>query len=94
MAKLFVVVVYDVSNDKRRTKLYKELKKFGTAVQFSAFECLVTSKEVEQMEAVIKDVVDCDKDKVRLYSVCNSCYGRVKNIGTGVISSERDTIII
>jgi CRISPR-associated protein Cas2 len=37
--KQFVVVVYDISNDKRRTRLHNALLDYGTPVQYSVFEC-------------------------------------------------------
>jgi CRISPR-associated protein Cas2 len=41
MAKMFVVVAYDISDDPRRTKLHNTLKNFGTPVQYSVFECIL-----------------------------------------------------
>ena len=39
MGKQFIVVVYDISNDKRRVKLHNLLKDYGTPVQYSVLEC-------------------------------------------------------
>ncbi|HIP96765.1 MAG TPA: CRISPR-associated endonuclease Cas2, partial [Anaerolineae bacterium] len=41
---MFVVVAYDISNDRRRTKLHDTLLNFGTPVQYSVFECIVDQK--------------------------------------------------
>lgn len=36
--KQFIVVSYDVVDDRRRTKVMKTLKNFGAHVQYSVFE--------------------------------------------------------
>ena len=40
------VVAYDISDDKRRTKIHKILKGFGQWTEFSLFECFLTKKEI------------------------------------------------
>ncbi|MFM7575972.1 MAG: CRISPR-associated endonuclease Cas2, partial [Microcystaceae cyanobacterium] len=42
---MFVVVSYDISEDKRRTKVHKILKSYGQWMQFSLFECDLTEKD-------------------------------------------------
>lgn len=37
--KTLYVIVYDISNNKRRTKLHTALKNYGSPVQYSVFEC-------------------------------------------------------
>nr|WP_255372204.1 CRISPR-associated endonuclease Cas2 [Chlorobium sp. KB01] len=34
----FILVTYDIENDRRRTKIHKVLEGFGIAVQYSVFE--------------------------------------------------------
>ncbi|MCR4290567.1 MAG: CRISPR-associated endonuclease Cas2, partial [Candidatus Scalindua sp.] len=62
---MFVVVVYDISNNKRRTKLFKALKNFGTPIQFSAFECILNEKNLLEMQEIISKITERGKDKVR-----------------------------
>jgi CRISPR-associated protein Cas2 len=38
---MFIVVSYDISHDRRRARLSRELKNFGTRVQYSVFECVL-----------------------------------------------------
>lgn len=94
MSKLFAVVAYDISDDKRRTKLHKALKRYGKAIQFSAFECLVTSKEFAMMIETIHRLLEKDKDKLRIYTLCDSCYVKIMNLGTGRIAQEQHTIVV
>ena len=36
---MYVVVSYDITNDRRRLKVMKTLEGFGERVQYSVFEC-------------------------------------------------------
>lgn len=91
---MFVVVVYDISNDKRRTKLFKALKNFGTPVQFSAFECLLNKKDFNDMQEVVRKITKRKKDKVRIYTLCGSCQDAIKEIGTRQIQKKRKVIVV
>ena len=43
------VIAYDISNDRRRTKVHKVLSGFGQWTQFSLFECHLTAKQNLQL---------------------------------------------
>ena len=91
---MFVIVVYDISDNKRRTKMFKVMKNFGTPIQFSAFECILKEQDFREVHEVIRAIIDPQKDKVRMYILCNSCRGGIKNMGTGKITKERNVIIV
>src|SRR5574341_137357 len=66
--KNFVVVAYDISDDKRRTALHKKLKAFGLAVQYSVFECLLNRDQIQQMKKTIQESIKTKAgDRVRYY---------------------------
>ncbi len=74
--------------------MHKALNMYGTAIQFSAFECLLSSKEFAQMLKTIKELIKKEKDKLRVYTLCNSCYAGIKNLGSGQIEKEREVIVV
>ncbi|MFZ5592042.1 MAG: CRISPR-associated endonuclease Cas2 [Bacillota bacterium] len=79
---MFVVVAYDVQDDKRRNKVHKVLKNYGQWMQFSVFECQKLSKEQflrlrHQLEKHIKPA----EDSIRYYILCEGCAGKVIRIG-------------
>ena len=74
----FILVVYDISNDKRRTKLHNALLDFGTPVQYSVFECLLTEKDVARLKQAVMKVIRPRTDRVRFYSLCASCVAKVE----------------
>jgi len=73
MDKGFYVVVYDISDDRRRTRLHKRLLDYGSPVQYSVFECLVDARGLEQMQQMILRTIKPRQDQVRIYSLCQAC---------------------
>ena len=75
------VVAYDIPDDKRRTQVHKVLKGFGTWTEYSLFECFLTKKELLQMRDKLDKHLNSQKDRVRIYTICNSCLGKVETVG-------------
>lgn len=79
---MFVVVSYDVKDDKRRARIHKELKNFGQWVQYSVFECDLTKEHYLRLRHRLNGLIDEDKgDSIRFYFLCDSCSGRIERIG-------------
>lgn len=78
----FVVVVYDVSDDKKRYRIHKAMKGFGEWVQRSAFECHLKDNQIEAMKAKLKRYIDPKVDMLRIYKISHIprvwTYGRVE----------------
>jgi CRISPR-associated protein Cas2 len=89
-----IVVVYDISNDRRRTRLHKKLKNYGTPVQYSVFECLLTSEEIAQMKAEVRRILKPRLDHVRYYQLCTACRRRIEVTGRHEITTEPKAIVV
>ncbi|HOR19688.1 MAG TPA: CRISPR-associated endonuclease Cas2 [Brevefilum sp.] len=90
----FLVVVYDLSNDRRRTKLHKLLKNFGSPVQYSVFECLLTNEEIIEMKGRVKRLIRPKADHVRYYRLCKMCKSKTEVVGRVEILVEKDVLIV
>ena len=88
MSDQFILVTYDISNDKRRTKLHNTLLNFGTPVQYSVFECLLDKKGEESMRQAVRRVIRPRKDHVRYYYLCANCLARVETTAGHEVLSE------
>jgi CRISPR-associated protein Cas2 len=77
----FYVVAYDISDDRRRTKLHKILSGFGKWTQFSLFECYLTEKEHLTLQARLEELLDEAEDRVRFYVLCEACLKKVETVG-------------
>lgn len=78
LKKTFVVVAYDITDDKRRALLHRRLKRFGLGVQYSVFECLLDPDRMREMkEAIRLAIKPKHSDRVRYYYLCESCRRRI-----------------
>ncbi len=77
---MFVVVSYDISEDKRRTKIHSILKSYGQWVQYSIFECNLTETQYAKLRSRLAKVIKTE-DSVRFYFLCACCQGKVERIG-------------
>ncbi|MGH7598432.1 MAG: CRISPR-associated endonuclease Cas2 [bacterium] len=79
LKKTFVVVAYDIADDKRRALLHRRLKRFGLGVQYSVFECLLDPDRIREMKKIIRMTIKPKHgDRVRYYSLCESCRRRIE----------------
>jgi CRISPR-associated protein Cas2 len=95
MTKQFVLVVYDISNDRRRTKLHNTLLNYGTPVQYSVFECLLDAKELARMKKATARVIKPKVDRVRYYHLCAECVGKTEvTSGVEVLREEPGAVVV
>ena len=71
--KHFYVVVYDISHDRRRARLHNRLQDYGSPVQYSVFECILTAAELTKMKKMIRRTIKEREDQVRIYHLCEGC---------------------
>ena len=89
----YVVVAYDISDDRRRDKIAKELERFGYRVQKSVFECYVSEKEYKAMKRTLKSLMDPD-DKVYFYTLCSVCTGKIERLGKEEFLPSEESITV
>lgn len=91
---MLVLVVYDIPDDRRRTKLSKFLEGYGTRVQLSVFECLITLEEMRQLYERVKKRVNPEFDHVRFYWISSETISRTLIIGGEMPQSPANYYII
>lgn len=77
----WLVVAYDIEDDRRRRRVMKALEGYGVRAQYSVFECEVQPEVVEKLRAQLKTLIDEKADDVRFYLLCESCLGKVRTLG-------------
>ncbi len=93
--KRFYLVVYDISNDRRRTRLHKRLQDYGTPVQYSVFECLVDEEELARMKKMILRTIKPKLDQVRIYHLCDACLKKTWiSMASQEVLHETNSIIV
>jgi CRISPR-associated protein Cas2 len=89
-----IVVVYDIPDDKRRTRLRKTLLRFGTPVQFSVFECDLAPRQLARMEKAVRAVMKPHEDNVRYYQLCRSCAKSAEVFGGQPITERKEVYVV
>lgn len=85
---MFTVVSYDIVEDKRRTKVLKLLKGYGTHVQYSVFECDLDDGQLLRLQAELLDLVDPLLDSVRIYQLDAKAVRRIQILGIGRVTVD------
>ena len=88
------VLVYDIVDDRRRARLHRALKDYGTPVQRSVFEFDMGPKEAGKMMRRVERMISPEEDTVRLYRLCASCTREVHILGEGTLSLDPDFYIV
>ena len=89
-----LLISYDISNDKVRTKFSKYLSKFGFRLQYSVFEITNSDTVLENIETEIKNTymkTFTEEDSIIIFKLSETCkktcYGYAKN-------EEKDVFVI
>ena len=78
---MYVVVTYDVPEDKRRTKIHKILKSYGQWMQYSVFECDLTNTQYAKLRSRLSKIIKPEQDSIHFFFLCACCKGKVERIG-------------
>ena len=92
--KQFVVVTYDISNDRRRTRLHNLLLNYGSPVQYSVFECLLASDELARMKRAVNKAIRPRLDQVRYYYLCEGCLAKTEVTSGPEVLHDVETIVV
>lgn len=76
MVCIMVIISYDISNDKKRAKFNKYIRKFGHMLQYSVYE-------IDNSERILKNIITDinnrwlkvfdETDSVYIFHLSNSC---------------------
>ncbi|HID61247.1 MAG TPA: CRISPR-associated endonuclease Cas2 [Anaerolineae bacterium] len=94
VAGQFVVVAYDVPDDRRRERLHKALLNYGTPVQYSLFECLADEEELKRMKKQVQRIIKPRLDHVRYYYLCKACVKRIESTLGPEVAHEVEVLVV
>lgn len=60
----YVLVSYDISDQKRWRKVYKIVKGYGSHIQYSVFLCQLTRQDEVELKQMLMDVIHQSHDQV------------------------------
>ncbi len=81
---MFILVCFDIVDDRVRYRVVKTLKGYGVRVQKSVFECAdMTEHKFLKMISTMEDLIDHGEDTIRYYPLCAACVKSVEFSGIG-----------
>ena len=83
---MFTLISYDVVHDRRRQRLAKLLAGHGQRVQYSVFECELTSLQLTRLMREIGQIISPQCDSVRIYRLDEAAVGRIMIVGVGSVT--------
>lgn len=89
---MLYLIAYDISSDKRRTKIHKTLCGFGKWTQYSLFECYLNEKQLITLQHRLQQILNQIEDNVRIYPLCAACQKQVITIGS--VPPQEDTVYL
>ena len=93
-AVMFLTISYDITDNRRRTRLAKLLSNYGQRVQKSVFECQIDDRQYLRLKRDIEALIDFEEDSVRYYFLCRRCQGNIDISGWGSVREDEDVIIV
>lgn len=76
-----VLVIYDVENDRIRSKVANALKDYGLyRTQFSAFRGELSGNRMEELFFRLKKILGVDKGNIQMYPLCEKDLKQAREI--------------
>lgn len=91
---MFIIVSYDITDDRLRNKLYETLKDYGNPVQYSIFECNLNKNQFFDMKKKTDEFIKSKKDSIRYYIISNPEKIKIFITGNNKNISESSVYII
>lgn len=96
---MLVLITYDVNTQdvqgsRRLRRVAKVCVNYGQRVQNSVFECLLSPAELCIVKGQLLNVMDDQKDSLRIYNLGNNYKTRIEHYGAKQTYSPEDPIII
>jgi len=91
---MHVLISYDISKNRTRTRFHKFLKEFGLNTQKSVFECDLDEQGIAIVLSQARTCLDPRTDTLRMYRICAACQRKVILSGLGLKVVQLDFMIL
>ena len=91
---MFIVVTYDITDDRRRFRVSDELLNFGARVNYSVFECHLEAASLALLEKRLSELIEPTEDNVRYYVLCDACVKKVEVQGKGEVTQDTGYVVV
>jgi len=91
---MLVVIAYDITDNRRRTRVANVLDGIGRRVQYSVFEAVIEDERLYPVLRRLEELIVPSEDRVRVYRICETCKRRAVVLGSGEITMVPEVIIL
>ena len=84
MKRRAMVIAYDITDNKRRRKLFRVLKNWKLSAQYSVFECKLSQAEASELFLQLTDLLDEEQDMLLLARLDSSRKSRGLTTCSGI----------
>ena len=91
---MLTILIYDVSNDRRRDRVQRVLKDYGVRVQHSAFEARLTPRERTTLIRRVSAELDPATDRFGLYGITKEQETQLVWVGAARPSTEKEQYFV
>ncbi|MEM2900661.1 MAG: CRISPR-associated endonuclease Cas2 [Thermoplasmata archaeon] len=95
--RIYYLVSYDITDQKRWNKVYKIMLGFGQRLQYSVFICELTPIDVVKLEMKLRGVIKHDEDKIMLIELgkdADKIEEKITWLGVHTPLPKREPIIV
>ena len=89
---IFVLIIYDIVDNRTRNAFAKKMSGYGFRVQKSAFEAWINEKLYQKLLSEIPKLIDPKTDSVRVYRITGN--GQVSLFGVNDRIKNEEVIIV
>lgn len=91
------LISYDITDNRIRGKIAKELSGYGQRVQYSVFECRITETQYQELyHKLVTLMQEEEEGNIRIYNICGKCEQKLNTIGieNKAMTLEKEELII
>jgi CRISPR-associated protein Cas2 len=71
---LNIIAAYDITDNRRRSRVAATLQRWGTRIQYSVFVCTLEPKDLPTMLDAVEDILDPRHDSFLVLRQCATCW--------------------
>ncbi len=96
---MLILITYDVNTEtaagkKRLRKVAKQCVNYGQRVQNSVFECVLDAAKFREVQHILEQIIDKEKDSLRFYFLGNNYRSKVEHIGAKPSVDIEGTLLV
>lgn len=91
---LLYVIAYDIPDHKRRKSISDILEGYGSRVQYSVFECVLSRSKYEQLLTRLRSQFKAGEDSLRFYPISGHTANQVEIWGEPPLTPPPSSIVI